>query len=86
MSPRKITRLALVTGAVSILGIGAMVMVRPDWGLLAWWPVPGLGLAALLLLVSFLRGAYLTAQKRVKMVDMLNDCYTGVPAGGGEEK
>lgn len=86
MSPRKITRLALLIGAVSILGIGVMAVVRPDWGLLAWWPVLGVGLAALLLLVSFLHGAYLTAQKRVKMVDMLNDCYTGVPAGGGREE
>ena len=81
MSPRKITRLALIIGAVSILGMGAMMVIRPDWGVLAWWPALGLGLAVLLLIVSFLRGAYLTAQKRVEMVDMLNDCYTGVPAG-----
>lgn len=86
MSPRKITRLALIIGIVSILGIGVMAVVGPDWGLLAWWPALGVGLAVLLLIVSFLRGAYLTAQKRVEMVDMLNDCYTGVPAGGGEEK
>lgn len=85
MSPRKITRLALIIGAVSMLGMVAMVVVRPDWGTLAWWPALGLGLAVLLLVVSFLRGAYLTAQKRVEMVEMLNDCYTGVPAGGGGE-
>jgi hypothetical protein len=54
--------------------------MRPEWGIINWWPVMGLGLAVLLLIVSFLRGAYLTAQKRVEMVDMLNDCYTGVPA------
>ncbi|NJN98980.1 MAG: hypothetical protein HC875_35240 [Anaerolineales bacterium] len=86
MSPRKITRLALIIGIVSILGIGVMAVVGPDWGLLAWWPALGVGLAVLLLLVSFLRGAYLTAQKRVKMVDVLNDCYSGVPAGRGEEE
>ncbi len=86
MSPRKITRLALIIGAVSSLGIVAMAVVRPDWGLLAWWPALGVGLAVLLLLVSFLRGAYLTAQKRVKMVDMLNDCYSGVPEGRGSEE
>lgn len=81
MSPKKITRLALVVGSISILGMIVMALLRPEWGMLSWWPVMGLGLAVLLLLVSFLRGAYLTAQKRVKMVDMLNDCYTGVPAG-----
>jgi UPF0716 family protein affecting phage T7 exclusion len=53
--------------------------MRPEWGMLNWWPVLGLGLTLLLLLVSFLRGAYLTAQKRVEMVAMLNDCYAGVP-------
>ena len=46
-------------------------------GAFNWWPVAGLGLAVLLLIVSFLRGAYLTAQQRVAMVDMLNDCYQG---------
>ncbi|MBE7551192.1 MAG: hypothetical protein HS126_08975 [Anaerolineales bacterium] len=81
MSPKKITRLALVVGAISILGMIVMALLRPEWGMLSWWPVMGLGLAVLLLVVSFLRGAYLTAQKRVEMVDMLNDCYAGVPAG-----
>jgi hypothetical protein len=57
-----------------------MAVVGPEWGLLNWWPAIGVGLAGLLLVVSFLRGAYLTAQKRVEMVDKLNDCYTGVPA------
>ena len=84
MSPRKITRLALIIGGISILGIGAMALLRPAWGVLTWWPALGLGLAVLLLIVSFLRGAYLTAQKRVEMVDMLNDCYTGVPANSDE--
>jgi hypothetical protein len=84
MSPRKITRLALIIGVISILGIGAMILLRPAWGMLNWWPALGLGLAVLLLIGSFLRGAYLTAQKRVEMVDMLNDCYTGVPANSDE--
>jgi hypothetical protein len=56
-----------------------MVIARPEWGMLSWWPALGLGLSLLLLIVSFLKGAYLSAQKRVDMVDMLNDCYTGVP-------
>lgn len=80
MSPKKITRLALMVAGVSILGMIVMAVVGPEWGLLNWWPAMGLGLSILLLIVSFLRGAYLTAQKRVEMVDMLNDCYTGVPA------
>lgn len=81
MSPRKITRFALAVGAVSILGVIGMALMRPEWGVLGWWPAFGLGLAVFLLLISFLWGAYLTAQKRVEMVDMLNDCYSGVPAG-----
>ncbi|MCK6625774.1 MAG: hypothetical protein L6R45_11435 [Anaerolineae bacterium] len=86
MSPRKITRLALIIGAVSILGMVAMMVFRPSWGALAWWPALGLGMALLLLVFSFLRGAYLTAQKRVEMVEMLNDCYSGVPAGGRHDE
>jgi hypothetical protein len=84
MSPKKITRLALMVAVVSILGMIVMAVVRPEWGLLNWWPAMGLGLSILLLIVSFLRGAYLTARKRAEMVDMLNDCYTGVPAGKDE--
>ena len=84
MSPKKITRLALMVAGVSILGMIVMAVVGPEWGLLNWWPAMGLGLSILLLIVSILRGAYLTAQKRVEMVDMLNDCYTGVPASRDE--
>ena len=84
MSPKKITRLALVVGGISLVGMIAMAFTRPEWGWLNGWPVMGLGLAVLLLFVSFLRGAYLTAQKRVKIVDMLNDCYSGVPASSEE--
>jgi hypothetical protein len=61
-----------------------MAQVGPTWGWLNWWPAIGLGLAVLLLIISFLRGAYLTAQKRVELVDKLNDCYTGVPASSDE--
>lgn len=84
MSPKKITRLALIVAAISVLGIVAMAVPGPKWGLLNWWPAFGLGLALFLLVISFLRGAYLTAQKRVEMVDKLNDCYTGVPAGSND--
>ena len=79
MSPKRITHLALVIGGGSVLGLAIMAVLRPAWGLLAWWPAAGLGLAILLLVVSFLKGAYMAAQKRVHMVDLLNDCYTGVP-------
>lgn len=80
MSPKKITTLALILAVVSIVGMIGMAVVQPAWGLLNWWPALSLGLSVMLLIVSFLWGAYLTAQKRVEMVDMLNDCYTGVPA------
>lgn len=79
MSPKQITNVALTIGGVSVLGLIAMVAIRPNWGLLTWWPAAGLGLAVLLLVISFLVGAYMAAQKRVHMVDLLNDCYTGVP-------
>jgi hypothetical protein len=78
MYPKQITRLALIVAGLSIVGGGAMLIWRPAWGLGNWWPVLGLVLAGLLLGVAFLRGAYLSAQQRVAMVDKLNDCYTGV--------
>ncbi|MCB0173734.1 MAG: hypothetical protein KDI02_22605 [Anaerolineae bacterium] len=73
MSPRKITRLALIIGGISL----AALLVMAVAGSFSWWPIAGLALALLLLVVSFFRGAYLTAQQRVNMVDMLNDCYHG---------
>jgi len=82
MSPKQITRWALIVAGISTLGVGAMLVWRPTWGLWNWWPALGLGLAGLLLAVSFLRGAYLSARQRVAMVDKLNDCYTGVSDTG----
>jgi len=79
-SPKKITRLALIIGGVSILGIIPMVLLRPNWGTFSWWPAMGLGLTLLLLVVAYARGAYLAAQHRAAMVDKLNDCYMGVSA------
>ncbi|HXV96991.1 MAG TPA: hypothetical protein VEC93_01105, partial [Anaerolineae bacterium] len=84
MSPKKITRLGLIVATVSVVGMIVMALVGPEWGWLNGWPAIGFGLAVLLLIVSFLRGAYLTAQRRVEMVDKLNDCYTGVPASSDE--
>jgi hypothetical protein len=77
MSPKKITRLAMIIAGLSIVGLVVMAVTQPAWGLWNWWPAMGLGISLLLLVISFLRGAYLTAQKRVDMVDKLNDCYTG---------
>lgn len=82
MSPKKITRLALIIGVISLIGLLGMVVLRPQWGWLNWWPALGLALSVLLFITSFLRGAYLTAQRRVEMVDMLNDCYQGVREKG----
>jgi hypothetical protein len=79
MSPKKITGLALTIAGISILAVIPMVLLGPDWGVLTWWPAMGLGLAGLLLVIALLRGAYLSTQRRVAMVDKLNDCYTGVP-------
>jgi hypothetical protein len=81
MSPKKITRLGLIVGGVSLLGGPLMLLAQPEWGWLGWWPVLGLLLALLLFITAFLKGAYLAAQRRVEMVDMLNDCYSGKPEG-----
>jgi hypothetical protein len=78
MSPKKITGLALVIGGISILAVLPMVLLGPDWGLMTWWPAMGLGLAGLLLVISFFRGAYLSTQRQVAMVDKLNDCHAGI--------
>jgi hypothetical protein len=77
MSPKNITRTALTIGLISLIGGLAIVIWRPDWGIWAWWPAMGLVASVLLLVLAFLYGAYLTAQRRAEMVDMLNDCYSG---------
>ena len=77
MSPKQITRLATYVGGASVVGAAIMVIAQPGWGVWSWWPAFGLLLALLLVVAAILRGAYLTAQKRVEMVDKLNDCYVG---------
>ena len=82
MSPKKITRLGLIVGGLSLLGGPFMLLIaQPEWGWLGWWPVLGLLLSLLLFIAAFLKGAYLAAQRRVELVDMLNDCYSGKPEG-----
>ena len=78
LSPKKITRLGGIIGLVSVVGIIPTLFLPMDLGLINWWPVFGLSLAVLFFVVAYTRGAYLTAQRRAEMVDMLNDCYQGV--------
>ena len=85
MSPKKITKIAAILGGISLVGVPLMAVVQPNRGLWAWWPAMGLALAFLLLMISFAWGAYLSAQKRVEMVDLLNDCYTGNAQAGETE-
>ena len=61
-----------------MVGMLLTLVVRPDWGLLNWGPAIGLGLAVFLLVTAYLRGAYLSVQRRTTPVDKLNNCYTGV--------
>jgi hypothetical protein len=77
MSPRKISRLGLIVTGMSIIGLVPTLFLSAQLGLWRWWPAGGFGLALLLFGAAFLRGAYLTAQRRVELVDMLNDCYQG---------
>lgn len=77
MSPKRLSNLALILAAISILGIIAGTFLRPDWGLLSWWPLAGLGLSLLLFLAALLKGASMAAQSRINMIDELNDCNAG---------
>ncbi len=78
MSPKRLSNLALILAAISILGIIAAALLRPDWGLLGWWPLVGLGLSLVLFLAALLKGASMAAQRRIKMIDELNDCNAGI--------
>ena len=77
MSPKNISRTAMAIGVISLIGLLLMAIWQPGWGVWTWWPVLGLATSFLLLLLAFLYGAYLTAQRRAEMVDRLNDCYSG---------
>ena len=66
----------MIIAGLSIVGMVVMAVTQPAWGLWNWWPAMGLGISLLLLVISFLRGAYLTAQRRVEMVDKLNVIYS----------
>ncbi len=79
MSPKQMTQLGLIIGAVSIIGILPTILLSGfDLGIFVWWPAWGVIAALGLFVAAYLRGAYLSAQHRVEMVDLLNDCYNGV--------
>ncbi len=80
LSPKKITQFGVWVGLISVVGIIPTIFL--NLGTLNWWPAVGIGLALILFVLAFARGAYLTAQKRVDMVDMLNDCYQGNSESG----
>lgn len=84
MSPKQITRLGLIVGVVSLIGLIPMIFLSATLGWLRWWPAVGLGLALLLFIAAYGKGAYLAAQRRADLVDMLNDCYTGTTGKSGE--
>jgi hypothetical protein len=77
MSPRKISNLAFIVAAISILGIIITVFVRPGWGLLDWWPAAGLALSFLMMIAAFIKGALMAAQKQMDIVEVMNDCNAG---------
>jgi hypothetical protein len=78
MSPKKLSNLAVILAGISILGIIAMVFLRPAWGLLNWWPLAGLGLSLLLIVIALLKGASMAGQRRMDMIDVMNDCNAGI--------
>jgi hypothetical protein len=78
MSPKKISNLALVIAAISISGAIARSFFVLPGGPFPWWPVAGLGLSLLLIIIALIRGAYLAGQGQVTMVDMRNDCNAGI--------
>jgi hypothetical protein len=73
MSPKNITKAAILVGVVSILALA----VSLAGGGSIWWAVAGFGMSFGLIVVSFLRGAYLAAQHRAHRVDLMNECYYG---------
>ena len=79
MSPKRITNLALIVAGISVVGIIVTLLSRPGWGLLSWWPVAGLGFSLLLIMIALAKGASMAAQRRVDMVDVMNDCNAGIP-------
>ena len=80
MSPKRITNLALAVAGLSLLAMMATLFLGTARGLLTWWPVAGLGLALLLIMIALFKGMSLAAQRQIDRVDMMNDCNAGVPS------
>ena len=78
VSPKKFSNLAVILAGISILGIIAMVFFRPAWGLVNWWSLAGLGLSLSLIVIALARGASMAAQRRMDMIDTMNDCNAGI--------
>jgi hypothetical protein len=78
MSPKKICNLALVIAGISVSGAIAGLFLAPQGRAFDWWPVAGLGLSLVLIIIALIRGAYLASQRQARMVDMRNDCNAGI--------
>jgi uncharacterized membrane protein len=79
LSPRRLSNLAMILAGISILGIMAMLLLRPAWGLFIWWPVAFVGLSLLFMVIALANGATMAAQRRIEMLDAMNDCNAGIP-------
>ena len=82
MSPKKLSNLAIILAGISILGIIAIVFFRPAWGLFNWWPLAGLVLSLSLIVIALVKGASMAAQRRIDMIDTMNDCNAGILGRG----
>jgi hypothetical protein len=58
-----------------------MLLLRPAWGLFIWWPFAFVGLSLLLMIIALAKGATMAAQRRIEMLDAMNDCNAGIPLG-----
>jgi hypothetical protein len=79
MSPKEYSNLGLILASISVLGIIARVLTPSTWGFLVWGPIAGLSLSLVLIVFALAKGASLATQKRMDMVDVLNDCHAGIP-------
>jgi len=79
LSPRRLSNLAIILAGISILGIMAMILLRPAWGLFIWWPFAFVGLSLLLMVIALVKGASMAAHRRIDMLDAMNDCNAGIP-------
>jgi hypothetical protein len=77
ISPKRITRFAILVGTGSVIGGILMLLWQPPIGLLNWWPVGGLLLSTGLIGFALLKGIMMTVEDRVAMNDAMNRCYLG---------